>query len=209
MIVIVVMKKKKKNRKFKGKNMLVLLSGVSGAGKDTIKNELINRMQNVVSLPSFTSRKPRNFEQEGVQYHFVTKEEFKEKIKNNEFYEYDIHHENYYGTSRKLLNEKIKSGKIIVKDIEVNGTENLIKILKNETKLVTIFLKVNKEELKHRLINRGDDLTEAEMELRLSRLEYEESKIGLYDYVIKNDELEKTVQIIMTIINNEKRLESM
>ena len=209
MIVIVVMKKKKKNRKFKGKNMLVLLSGVSGAGKDTIKNELINRMQSVVSLPSFTSRKPRNFEQEGVQYHFVTKEEFKEKIKNNEFYEYDIHHENYYGTSRKLLNEKIKSGKIIVKDIEVNGTENLIKILKNETKLVTIFLKVNKEELKHRLINRGDDLTEAEMELRLSRLEYEESKIGLYDYVIKNDELEKTVQIIMTIINNEKRLESM
>ena len=209
MIAIVVMKKKKKNRKFKGKNMLVLLSGVSGAGKDTIKNELINRMQNVVSLPSFTSRKPRNFEQEGVQYHFVTKEEFKEKIKNNEFYEYDIHHENYYGTSRKLLNEKIKSGKIIVKDIDVNGTENLIKILKNETKLVTIFLKVNKEELKHRLINRGDDLTEAEMELRLSRLEYEESKIGLYDYVIKNDELEKTVQIIMTIINNEKRLESM
>ncbi len=209
MIAIVVMKKKKNNRKFKGKNMLVLLSGVSGAGKDTIKNELINRMQNVVSLPSFTSRKPRNFEREGVQYHFVTKEEFKEKIKNNEFYEYDIHHENYYGTSRKLLNEKIKSGKIIVKDIEVNGTENLIKILKNETKLVTIFLKVNKEELKHRLINRGDDLTEAEMELRLSRLEYEESKIGLYDYVIKNDELEKTVQIIMTIINNEKRLENM
>ena len=102
---------------------------------------------------------------------------------------------------------KIESGKIIVKDIEVNGTENLLKTLKNETKLVTIFLKVDKEELKHRLINRGDNLSEAEMELRLSRLEYEESKIGLYDYVIKNDDLEKTVQVVMTIIRNEERLE--
>lgn len=187
--------------------MLVILSGVSGAGKDTIKKELIKRMENVISLPSFTSRKPRVGEEEGVQYHFITKEEFKEKIKNGELYEYDIHHENYYGTSRKLMNEKIQSGQIIVKDIEVNGTENLIKTLKNETKLVTIFLKVDKEELKHRLINRGDDLSESEMELRLSRLQYEESKISLYDYVIKNDDLEKTVQIIMTIIKNENRLE--
>ena len=188
--------------------MLVILSGVSGAGKDTIKKELIKRMENVISLPSFTSRDPRPGEEEGVQYHFITKEEFKEKIKNKEFYEYDIHHENYYGTSRKLMNEKIQSGKIIVKDIEVNGTENLLRTLKNETRLVTIFLKVDKEELKHRLINRGDNLSEAEMELRLGRLEYEESKINLYDYVIKNDDLEKTVDIIITIIKNEERIEN-
>lgn len=187
--------------------MLVILSGVSGAGKDTIKNEIIKRMKNVTTLPSYTSRDPRNNEQEGVQYHFISKEEFKEKIKNGEFYEYDIHHENYYGTSKKLMHEKIKSGKVIIKDIEVNGTENLIKILDKETKLVTIFLKVNKEELKHRLISRGDNMSEADIELRLNRLEYEESKIGLYDYVIKNDDLEKAVQIIMTIIENERRLE--
>ena len=187
--------------------MLVILSGVSGAGKDTIKKELIKRMENVISLPSFTSRGPRPGEEEGIQYHFITKEEFKEKIMNGEFYEYDLHHENYYGTSRKLMNEKIQSGKIIVKDIEVNGTENLIKTLGNETKLVTIFLKVDKEELKNRLINRGDNLSESDMQLRLDRLEYEESKIKLYDYVIKNDDLEKTVQVIMTIIKNEDRIE--
>ena len=187
--------------------MLVILSGVSGAGKDTIKKEIIKRMKNVISLPSFTSREPREGEEEGIQYHFITKEQFKEKIKNEEFYEYDLHHENYYGTSKKLMNEKIDSGKIIVKDIELNGTENLIKKLGNDTKLVTIFLKVDKEELKNRLINRGDNLSEADMQLRLGRLEYEESKIGLYDYVIKNDNLEKTVQIIMTIIENEKKLE--
>lgn len=188
--------------------MLVILSGVSGAGKDTIKKELMKRMNNVVSLPSYTSRQPREGEEEGVQYHFITKEQFEEKIHNGEFYEYDLHHENYYGTSKKLLNEKIESGKIIVKDIEVNGTENLINLLKNETKLVSIFLKVDKEELRHRLEQRGDNLSEEEITLRLGRLQYEESKIGLYDYVIKNDDFEKTVQIIMTIIENEHRLET-
>ena len=81
--------------------------------------------------------------------------------------------------------KKIKSGKIIIKDIEVNGTENLVKILKDDTRVVTIFLKVDKEELKARLLNRGDNLSVEEMELRLSRLEYEESKITAYDYVLK------------------------
>ena len=189
--------------------MLVILSGVSGAGKDTIKKELMKRDSRIISLPSYTSRKPREGEEEGVQYHFITKEEFEKKIKDNEFYENDLHHENYYGTSRKLMNDKIASGKIIVKDIEVNGTENLIKLLKNETKLVTIFLKVEKEELRKRLIERGDNLSEDEIQLRLGRLDYEESKISLYDYVIKNDEFEKTVQIIMTIIENERRIEKL
>lgn len=187
--------------------MLVILSGVSGAGKDTIKKKLIKEMEDVISLPSFTSRKPREGEKEGVQYYFITKEKFQEKIDNNEFYEYDIHHDNYYGTSRKIMNEKIQSGKIIVKDIEVNGTENLIKLLSNETKLVTIFLKVDREELRKRLIARGDNLTEDELELRLGRLDYEESKIKIYDYVIKNDNLEKTVSLIKTIIEQEKKLD--
>ena len=57
-------------------------------------------MKNVISLPSFTSREPREGEEEGIQYHFITKEQFKEKKKNEEFYEYDLHHENYYGTSK-------------------------------------------------------------------------------------------------------------
>ena len=90
----------------------------------------------------------------------------------------------------------------------INGTENLVKLLKEDTKIVTIFLKVDKDELRRRLENRGDNLTEEEMQIRLGRLEYEESKIKLYDYVIKNDDFEKTVEIIMTIIENEKRLEN-
>ena len=186
--------------------MLVLLSGVSGAGKDTIKKELIKRMENVTSMPSYTDRKPREGEENGKIYHFITTEEFEKKIKENEFYEYSVHHEHYYGTSKKLLNEKVNSGKIIVKDIEVNGTENLLKLLKNEIDIVTIFLRVPKEELRRRLKHRVEKASIKEIELRLNRFDYEESKIGIYDYVLKNDDLEKTVQIIMTIIENEYKL---
>ena len=184
--------------------MLVILSGVAGAGKDTVKQEIMKRIENVITLPSYTSREIRNTDVEGKTYHFVTKEQFEEMIKNDEFYEYDVHHNNYYGTSRKLLNEKIKSGKIIIKDIDVNGTEHLQDLLKTNTKVVTIFLRVPKDELERRLKERTD--SPAEIRLRLSRFEYEESKINLYDYVLKNDDLEKTVKIVMTIIENEKKI---
>ena len=188
--------------------MLVILSGVSGAGKDTIKKELIKRMDNVESLPSYTSRAKREGDIEGGTYHFVSKKEFEEMIERKEFYEYDVHHNNYYGTSRKLLNDKIKNGKIIVKDIDVNGTEHLINLLGKDTKIVTIFLRVPKEELRKRLESRIDKPSLEEIVLRLNRFDYEESRIDLYDYVLKNDNLEKTVQIIMTILENEKRLEN-
>ena len=144
--------------------MLVILSGVAGAGKDTIKKELIKRMDNVESLPSYTSRPPRPGDVEGQTYCFVSKEEFEKMIEENAFYEYDIHHNNYYGVPR--------------------------------------------EELKRRLKERVDKPTPEEIMLRLNRFDYEESKIGLYDYVIKNNDLEKTVQIIMAIIKNEASLEN-
>ena len=188
--------------------MLVILSGVAGAGKDTIKKELIKRMENVESLPSYTSRAIREGDIEGETYNFVSRAEFEEMIENEEFYEYDIHHNQYYGTSRTLLNDKIKSGKIIVKDIDVNGTEHLKELLGNDTKVVTIFLRVPKEELKHRLENRIDKPSPQEIILRLNRFDYEESSINLYDYVLKNNDLEKTVQIIMTIIENELKLQN-
>lgn len=186
--------------------MLVLLSGVSGAGKDTIKKELIKRMENVESLPSYTDRAPRVNDIPGVTYNFVSTDEFERMIKDGELYEYSVHHEHYYGTSKKLLNDKISNGKIIVKDIEVNGVENLLKLLKDDVKIVTIFLRVPKAELQKRLENRVDKPSLKEIQLRLNRFDYEESKIGMYDYIIKNNDLEKTVQIIMTIINNEYNL---
>ncbi len=186
--------------------MLVILSGVCGAGKDTIKRQLIKRMENAETLPSYTSRPIRPGDIDGETYIFVTKQKFEEMIKDGEFYEYDIHHNNYYGVSKKLLNEKIKNNKIIVKDIDVNGTENLIKLLHNDTKIITIFLRVPKETLRRRLKQREDQPSEEEITLRLNRFDYEESKMIMYDYVLKNNDLEKTLQIITTIIKSEYNL---
>ena len=185
--------------------MLVILSGVAGSGKDTIKKEIIKRMDGIESIPSFTTRPQREGDIPGQTYFFISKEEFEEKIQNDEIYEYDIHHNHYYGTSKKILNEKSKKCTII-KDIDVNGTEKLKEIL-TDIKIVTIYLRVPKEELKRRLENRIDKPSEGEIILRLNRFDYEESRIGLYDYVLKNDDLEKTVQIIQTIILNEQRME--
>lgn len=188
--------------------MIVIISGVAGAGKDTIKKEIIKRMDYVETLPSYTSRPQREGDIPGETYNFVTKQEFEKMIEQDEFYEYDIHHNNYYGVPRKILNKKMQSGKVIIKDVDVNGTQNLINLLKQDTKIVTIFLKVPKEVLEKRLKERIEKPTPEEIKLRLNRFDYEESKIGLYDYVLKNNDLEKTVQIIMTIIENEFKLEN-
>lgn len=180
--------------------MLVILSGVAGAGKDTVKKEIIKRMENVESIPSITDRPMRTGDIPGETYIFVDNVEFKKMIEDNELYEFDIHHNHYYGVPRKILNDKIKAGKIVIKDVDVNGTENLVRILKKDMKVVTIFLRVPKEELRRRLENRVDKPDEKEIELRLGRFEFEESKIGNYDYVIDNLDQEETIKKIMEII---------
>ncbi len=184
--------------------MLVILSGVAGAGKDTIKKEVIKRMEDVVSIPSITDRPIRPGDVPGETYIFVSNEEFKKMIDNNELYEFDIHHNHYYGVPKKYLNDKIKEGKTVIKDVDVNGTENLVKILKKDMKVVTIFLRVPKEELRKRLENRVDKPDEKEIELRLGRFDFEESKMSNYDYVIDNVNQEETLQKVMEIIRKNR-----
>ena len=150
--------------------MLVILSGVAGAGKDTIKKELLKRMDKVTTLPSFTDRSPRETDVIGETYNFVSTEEFERMIQDKELYEYSVHHNHYYGTSKKLLNEKMQSGKIIVKDIDVNGTEDLVNLLKEDVKIVTIFLRVPKDVLRERLEKRETNPSPKEIELRLRRI---------------------------------------
>lgn len=182
--------------------MLVILSGTSGAGKDTIKKEIISRMENVESIPSYTDRPIRLGDVPGETYIFVDNDEFKRMIENDELYEFDIHHNHYYGVPKKPFNEIINNGKIIIKDVDVNGTESLVKILKEHMKVITIFLRVPREELLKRLEKRVDKPSKEEIELRLGRLEYEESKMDRYDYVIDNTDMEDTVQKVMEIIKN-------
>lgn len=180
--------------------MLVILSGVAGAGKDTVKKEVVKRLEYVDTFPTVTSRPIREGDIPGVTYIFVTEEKFKEMIANDELYEYDVHHNKYYGVAKKQLQEKIEDGKVVIRDIDVNGTENLVKKLGKEMKIVTIFLRVPKEELRKRLEAREDKPSEEEIELRLGRFEYEESKIGQYDYVIDNVNQEETIQKVIKII---------
>ena len=130
----------------------------------------------------------------------MTNSEFKKLIEDEALFEFDIHHNHYYGVSKKELRDRISEGKIVISDVDVNGTENLVRILKDEMKVITIFLKVPKDELKKRLQERIDKPDEKEIELRLSRFEFEESKIENYDYVIENNDKKKTVQKVIEII---------
>lgn len=184
--------------------MLVILSGVAGAGKDTVKKEVVKRLDYVETFPTVTSRPMRSGDIPGVTYIFVTEEKFKEMIKNDELYEYDIHHNNYYGVAKKPLQEKIGNGKVAIRDVDVNGTESLVKKLGKELKIITIFLRVPKDELRRRLESRIDKPSEEEIALRLSRFEYEESKSNQYDYIIENMNQEETIKKVIEIIENNK-----
>ena len=123
-------------------------------------------------------------------------------IDEGKLYEFDIHHNHYYGVPKKELNERISQGKVVIKDVDVNGTENLVKVLSKDMKVVTIFLRVPKEELRKRLEERIDKPDEKEIELRLGRFDFEESKMGNYDYVINNTNQEETVKKVMEIIKS-------
>ena len=183
--------------------MLVILSGVAGAGKDTIKKEIIKRMENVKSIPSFTSRPPREGDIPGKTYIFLTKEEFEKKIRNDEIYEYDIHHNNYYGTSKQILNEESKTG-IIIKDIDVKGMINLRKYLNGKVKMISIFLDAPDELLEKRLVMRGERAER--VKVRLSRGELERKYKDEFDLVVENIELKKTLKIIEDFIEYQRNL---
>ena len=184
--------------------MLVLLAGVSGAGKDTIKKAIIQKRKDIISVPSFTTRQPREGDIPGLTYNFVDMDEFKRMISDEELLEYNFHHNNFYGTSKKLMLEKLKEGNIIIKDIDVDGVSNLVRILKDEIKVITIFLKVPRNILIERIKERDIGISDKEVELRISRMDYEESKIPEFDYCIENSDLNKTLEKIENIIDQNK-----
>lgn len=181
--------------------MLVIFSGGSGVGKNTVIAELI-KTGDFLLMPTYTTRDKRPLECEGNPYCFLTDDEFKQKISENELYEYENVHGHYYGTSKLLLKNSLALGKILLKDIDVLGTQNLVKSIGQDVKIVTLFLKVeSKDVLKERLIERK----ETEIEKRLSRYEMEMSYCDKYDYIITNNDLKETTNIVLTIVDAEKR----
>lgn len=188
--------------------MFVILSGCSAVGKNTVMNILLSQKNSrYVLMPTYTTRDMRPGEREGFPYHYLTQEQFKEKIASGELYEYEHIHTNYYGSSRVLLANAAKTGKTILKDIDVKGALNLSRILHDEMKVVTIFLYADKEILVKRLLGRGDK--PEDIEIRLKRYEEEMSYRDQYDYAVENLVLDETVSRVKKIIALEKRRETL
>lgn len=177
--------------------MFVIMSGSSGVGKNTVIKELQKTMHNLVLMPTFTTREKREGEVEGLPYFYITKEQFQEKIKNNEFIEYEFIHNNYYGSSYKIFDEYLQKGMILTKDIGVEGAQNLSQKMKEHTEMLKVFLSINKKnELKKRLIGRG----EKNIKLRLNRYKYEQQQKNKFDFIICNIDLEATTKILKKLI---------
>ena len=186
----------------KSKGLLIVVSGPSGAGKDTICNRIVNEMKDTKISISMTSREPRGKEKEGVDYYFVTKEEFEDRIKKNEFLEYAIVHNNqYYGTPKTKLEEDINNGKNVILVIDIQGALKVKEIVKEA--LFIFIMPPTMEELKNRLIKRNTETKDKILE-RFKTAYNEINEFTKYNYVVVNDKVEKAVEKVKSIITAEK-----
>ena len=179
---------------------LIIVSGPSGVGKDTIVNEYIKKHPEDQISVSMTSRPMRDGDIEGVSYYFKTKEEFEESIIKGDLLEYTLYNGNYYGTPKSEIEERLKNGINVILVIEVVGAQNVKEMLKDKCTLIFI-LPPSMEELKNRLVNRGTDSAESiNGRLDIAKEEIKTSKV--YDYKIVNDDLDKAVNELENIIKN-------
>ncbi len=181
------------------KNLLIVLSGPSGVGKGTVIKELLKKGSYALSV-SCTTRKKRDDEIEGVSYFFIDKQKFTELLDEGGFLEYSEHFENYYGTPKKFVEEKLTTHDVIL-EIEVDGALQVKKA--HPEALLIMILPPDEKALRERLLKRGTESVE-KIEKRLSRTEYELSKKDLYDYRVVNDDLAETVETIEKIIEKSK-----
>jgi len=184
------------------KNIMVILSSPSGAGKTTISKKIQQKYQNFKISVSHTTRKPRSNEVEGIDYYFIKENDFKNKIKNNEFYEYAKIFGNYYGTSKESVLNLLKNKNDVLFDIDWQGTQQLSKF--KELSLLKIFiLPPNKEELKKRLVQRNQDKPDV-VEERLKAYDTDSAHKKDYDFVVINDNLEDCFKEVEKIILTKK-----
>ena len=187
--------------KQKKHGQLIVISGPSGAGKDTIINKVVEDEKNIWISVSATSRQIRPGEKEGVNYFYFSKEEFEEKIKDNYFLEYAKYAENYYGTPKEKIIEKLEEGKDVVLVIEIEGAKK-IKELVPEAIFIFIMPPSEKELLK-RLKNRKTEGKDKIIE-RFNIAYKEINEVTKYNYVVVNDKLDDSVEKVKAIIKAEK-----
>ena len=179
--------------------IIVVLSSPSGAGKTTLVKKIAQENNFKISI-SYTTRKPRTNEANGKDYFFISEEEFKKLIDNNEFLEYAKVFENYYGSSKNQVFEKLKKGENVIFDIDWQGTEQIKKQELNY-KITTFFiLPPSKSELFNRLKNR-DMKDKNIVEERMNQFNEDITHWENYDFVVINDNLEKCYEEIIGLIN--------
>ena len=182
-------------------NIMSILSSPSGVGKTTLTKKIQQKYQSFKISVSHTTRSPRSNEINGIDYHFVSQNEFKSLIDKKEFYEYAKIFENYYGTLKKNVDDTIIKNDIIF-DIDWQGTKQLSKF--KNLKLIKIYLITsNKKELKNRLIKRNQN-TKDEIEKRFKAFDEDIKHWNDYDYIIINNNLDVCFKQIESIIEQEK-----
>ena len=180
-------------------NKLFVISGASGVGKSTVLSKVMGARPDLRFSVSATTRNIRPGEVDGESYYFITKDKFLDMIEKHEFLEYDAHMDNYYGTPKGQLEEKLQTGSVIL-DIEPNGAFN---VRKEKADAVLIFIAPpSLEELERRLRGRGDT-SEEQIRVRQARVAWEMEQSKQYDYVVVNDVVERCATEILEIIARE------
>jgi guanylate kinase len=180
-------------------NFILVVSGPSGAGKSTIVNLFLQEVDNFALSVSYTTRKKREYEIEGVHYYFVTEEDFLKMVENNEFVEWANVFGNYYGTAKKEIERILRNDKNILLEIDVQGALSVKKNFPEQTVLVFI-LPETFNELKSRLAGRNTE-NQDELLKRIKTAEREIKQINFYDYVIINKRgcEKESVQVLKAI----------
>ena len=187
------------------KGKLIVVSAPSGSGKSTIVQWLMREHPelNLYFSVSATSRPPRGTEQHGVEYYFLTPEEFRQRIENNEFLEYEEVYENrFYGTLKQQVEHQREQGQNVVFDVDVKGGVNIKKFYGDE--VMSLFIQPpSVEELRRRLVGRGTDTPEA-IEDRLAKAAYELTFAPKFDHIVVNDDLataeQETLQLVKSFL---------
>lgn len=183
------------------KGLLIIVSGPSGAGKGTICKELIQRDDSIIVSVSATTRAPRNAEMDGKSYHFITKQMFESMIENGGFLEYAQVYDNYYGTPKDFVIEKITNGENVLLEIDIQGA---LQVKQKYPEGIFVFvLPPSMETLKNRIVGRGSETPES-LEKRMSSAYREIEQIKNYDYFIVNDTVEHSTDVLQAIITAEK-----